>query len=484
MSWLFVLLQQLKHFIAPLVLIFVFGQQGDREELWPLVGVAALVLLSVWQYFTYRFGIADDRLVVRSGLLERSVRVIPFARIHNVALQQTLLHRLFGVAEVRLESAGGTRPEAEMRVLKMSDALALEALIRRRAHAAAPSDAESIVSADERRTLLALPLGEVIRLGLISNRGMLVVGAGFAGVSQFDSRLLGEGMEWLGRTMLDSADVAQFGPRDYVLGALAVVGAALALVRLLSVVLALLQYYGFTLTEEHDRLTVERGLLARLRTSAARRRIQAWTLREGVLHRLFGRRSLLVDTAVGDQQHNGQARSLRELAPIATPAQCDGLIAHLLPHAGWGTFDWHGVSQRQWWRLWLPSLAWVALATGALVWRFGAPGLLLLLWLPWAAYAARRHLRAAGYALNDAVLAVREGWWSRHWRWAELDKLQALRLTRSPLDRRCGTATLWLDTAGANPLAPPLRVRYLPESEARALHDRLAALMAARPMRW
>ena len=135
MSWLFVLLQQLKQFVVPLVALLFFGR-GDRNELWPLIGVGVLVVVSVWRYFTYRFGVVGDALVVRSGLLERSLRVIPFARIHNVALQQSVLHRVFGVAEVRLESAGGQKPEAEMRVLKLADALALEALVRRRGAAA------------------------------------------------------------------------------------------------------------------------------------------------------------------------------------------------------------------------------------------------------------------------------------------------------------------------------------------------------------
>src|SRR5262245_753480 len=69
MSWLFVLVQQLKQFVLPLVVLLVFGR-GDRNELWPLIGVAVLVVLSLWQYFTYRYGVAGDRLVIRSGLFE------------------------------------------------------------------------------------------------------------------------------------------------------------------------------------------------------------------------------------------------------------------------------------------------------------------------------------------------------------------------------------------------------------------------------
>src|SRR5690606_15716529 len=88
-SWLFVLLQQLRQFIVPL-LVLVFLGRGDRHALWPLVGVGALALASVWKYFTYRYRVDADRLVVRAGLLEREVRQVPFARIHNVALHQSL----------------------------------------------------------------------------------------------------------------------------------------------------------------------------------------------------------------------------------------------------------------------------------------------------------------------------------------------------------------------------------------------------------
>ena len=121
------------------------------------------------------------------------------------------------------------------------------------------------------------------------------------------------------------------------------------------------------------------------------------------------------------------------------------------------------------------------LVAAALGWRFGGWGALALLWLPWSAYKARQRAGRAAYACSDELVAVRGGWWTRHWRFAELDKLQALQLTRSPLDRRCGTATLWLDTAGAGALAPPLRIRFLPEAEAQALYARAGAHVGATP---
>jgi len=80
-------------------------------------------------------------------------------------------------------------------------------------------------------------------------------------------------------------------------------------------------------------------------------------------------------------------------------------------------------------------------------------------------------------------VAVRGGWFQRFWRFAEIDKLQALRLSQTPFDRRHGMGTLWLDTAGAGAMQPPLRIRFVDLTTARALHDRLAATLARRQPR-
>lgn len=490
MSWLFELVASLRQFIVPLVALLFFGRGGGNAyEWWALVGVAVLAVGSVVHYFTYRYRVEERSLVVRSGLLQRHLREIPFARIQNVALHQTLLHRLFGVAEVRLESAGGHKPEAQMKVLRLDDAMALEALVRRRGsaqavEAAAPTgDGTMPATAAGARTLLELPLGEVLRLGLVSNRGLLVLGGAFAASTQFDSRLVGNLMEYWGQSLFGWAESHDFAIADYLLAAGTLVVAFLALMRVLSVVLALLQFFGFRLVEEGRRLTAERGLLSRLRTSVPRRRIQAWTLEEGVVHRLLRRRSLHVDTATGTGD-GGEQRGLRELAPIATPDACDALVRHLLPRAAWPMQSWAPVHRLAWLRLATCGTLVALLAAVLLSLRFGAWGLLALAWIPWSVFAARRHAARAGFARDHALVAWRAGWWSRHWRFAEIDKLQVLQLSRSPLDRLYGMATLHLDTAGAGAFGPPLRLRYLREEDARALHRSLGAEVARRKLRW
>ncbi len=493
-SWLFVLLMQLRQFLLPLVALVVFGNRGDRDEMWSnlaaLVVIAVLVAVSILQYLTFHYRIGRDAISVRSGVISRNRREIPFARIHNVVVHQNPVHRLFGVAELRLESAGGNRPEAEMRVLRLDQALALEQLVRQRGQAVSgPADADTMpadgatgtIPTPAEEVLLQLSTADVVRVGLLSDRGWVVVLAAMGAAYQlFPRGAVNDAIEYGGRQAFGYA--SHLHPATWVWGvaALVMVAAFWVMLRVFSVAMALLRYYGFRLSEHERRLTVASGLLTRMRTSVARRRIQAWTLRETALQRWFGRRHLRIDIAAG-VPNEGERRDLRELAPLATPEACDALVQHLLPQVQWPPAQWRAVPQRGWWRLCLPALVIVPLLAAGAVWQVGAWGLLVLAWLPWSALRAYRTMARMGYHLDARYVAVRGGWWQRWWRFAELDKLQALRLSRSPLDRALGTASVWLDTAGASG-SVALCVRYLPEAEARAVFDALGqAFVKRRP---
>jgi len=492
-SWLFVLLMQLRHYLLPLVALLVFGQRGDRDPMWaqliPLSAIAALVLVSVLQYLSYRYRIGSDAITVRSGLLSRNRREIPFARIHNVEVRQNPLHRLFGVAELRLESAGGVRPEAEMRVLRLDQALALERLVRQRGQAPRPATADAPPVAAPRdeeeveQVLLRLSPWDVVRMGLLSNRGWALAVAAFGVLFQTVPRpVMDDAIQRGGRQAFGFVSHLHPG----MAGAMLLLAATLLLgwlaLRVLSVVLTVLRYHGFTLSERERRLTVSTGLLSRTRSSVARRRIQAWTLSEGTLQRWFGLRQLRIDSAAGGPSRDDD-RALRELAPLAAARSCDGLVRHLLPQLHWPPAQWQMLPQRGWWRLCLGSLLMVPLLAAGAYWRWGSWGLLVLAWLPVALLVAHRQMARMGWHLDDQFVAVRGGWWKRWWRWAELDKVQGLRLQRSPLDKLLGTASLQLDTAGAHGDVA-LALRYLPQAQAQQVMDQLATALARRKLRW
>lgn len=482
LSWLFVLLQQLRQFLLPLIVLVLFGA-GNRNEWWGLLAVIALVLVSIWQFYTYRYSIGSDSLQVRSGLFERTLREIPFHRIHNVDLRQSALHRLFGVAEVQLESAAGKRPEAEMRVLSLADAQALEALIRSHAPNAAGAQAGPTqpIAAPAVTVLLALPLAEVVRLGLLSRRGLIAVGAGLAALSQIDADVLAGPIERGLRAVWSWMDLHPLTTGGYVIASVLSVVLLVLILQGLSIALAVLQYSHFRLSRLGQRLTIERGLLSRARSSASLRRLQAWTLHAGIAQRMLRRRSLTVAnaTTAGDDDQ----RSFGHIAPIARPAQCDALITQLLPQARWPVHIWQRPDPRARWPLAMPGLTLGMLLAILACWHLGPIGLLALLYAAWSLFAAGRRAHWSGWHLGDAVISIREGWLARRWRLAELDKLQVVNLRRSPLQRSLGLATLSMETAGSG-AGTVLRIAHMPLRQAQRLQTQLLAHIARRPMAW
>jgi putative membrane protein len=481
LSWLFVLLASLREFAVPLLAALVFGSRSESPwELIGLIGGGLLAVNAVVAYFSYRFRIDHDELMIRSGVFQRQLRHIPFRRIHNVTVHQNLLHRLLGVAEVKLESAGGVKPEAHMRVLRLSDAQALEALVRRRGASADSSQPEPAGSPP----LLALDTAELVRLGLISNRGMVLVAAIVGLLAQSGSNVFSNLVERASAPVIGWFESAEMGLLSWIVGGLLVFLMLAAALRLLSVLLAIARFHGFTLQQEEDRLRVDAGLLTRIRANAPLRRIQAWHRHESLLHRWFGRQSLSVDTATTVAAD--QTNALRELVPLATAERIDGLLAGWLPDADWQRRQWRPIHPRAWRRmLKLPVFLTLA-ASVTLSLRVGPMAFWLLLLLPWWLLRARKLADCLRYSVDPHLVAIRSGWLGRHWRFAEIAKLQGLRLTRSPFDRRTGMATLWLDTAGAsgNPMAPTLRIPYLPEAEARRLLTDLSERIAATRLKW
>jgi putative membrane protein len=88
---------------------------------WVLMMAVAVVFgtlayaLPAWWYAT--FGLREDHLVVHSGLVMRSSREVPLSRLQAVDVVRPLLLQVFGMAELRIELAGGDGSDIRLRCL-------------------------------------------------------------------------------------------------------------------------------------------------------------------------------------------------------------------------------------------------------------------------------------------------------------------------------------------------------------------------------
>ena len=104
------------------------------------------VIASALRYLTFRLRYDPRELVIRSGLLFRNERHVPFAKIQNLDAVQNAFHRLLGVVEIRVQTGGGKDDEARLSVLPIA---AFEEMRQRvfegRAGGPAPSTSDDTV---------------------------------------------------------------------------------------------------------------------------------------------------------------------------------------------------------------------------------------------------------------------------------------------------------------------------------------------------
>nr|WP_243708796.1 PH domain-containing protein [Actinomadura sp. GC306] len=81
----------------------------------------------LWVWLALRFRVDGDDLVVETGLLRKNKRRIPLSRIQAIDLVRPLVTRVFALAEVRVELAGGERSEISLRYLGRHSAQQLRA---------------------------------------------------------------------------------------------------------------------------------------------------------------------------------------------------------------------------------------------------------------------------------------------------------------------------------------------------------------------
>ncbi len=479
-SWLFVLLTQLRPMVFPLVLLLLFGR-GDRWVFFGALGAVGLSLYAIVYSVGFRYRLQGEELIVREGIFNRTERHIPLARIHNVVQRRNPLHRLFGVTELRLESAGGVKPEAVMNVIARREADRLEHLLREgTGHSTALHASAGEADAAAPEVLHSLGFGELVRLGVSSNRGVIALAALWGASFQFDVdyREL-PFVDAIATSLQKSAwgFVGAHGVVSVLIVALGMLLLVWLLLRLLSVAIAIIKFHGFRLERQGQRIVSESGLLTRTRAGATPRRIQRVTVRQSWLLARMHRVSLEVTLAGANVQGERQSR-LRWLAPIATLPAARRILAEIRPEADWTRDDWRPLHPRAAWRIfkWPALVVFAVAGVAGLANPWAWWGWLLL---PWLWLGARGRARFAAYSVDSVTFAARDGWLSHRWDSVRLRDIQAVQLRETPGDRRNGMARVAVASAGGSGIsASPIEVAWLPLAEAVALRDRLRGVVS------
>src|ERR687894_508035 len=406
-----------------------------------LAGVAVLaVLATVWGFLSWRattYGVVGESFRLRQGVFQKSERTIPLDHVQSVDTVQRIVQRIFGVYEVRVETAGGGASEPDASLPALSRGATEE--LRRGIEGARrePAGAEEA------------PGPEVLRR--LSTRDLLIARAtsGQIGVAL---SLLAVGSqvfdEFLSEAFLRNL-VESLAPNALVVVLILVPVVAL-FAWLLAIAGTVLAHFGFTLSREGDFLYIKRGLLERREATIPLGRIQAVRVSEGLLRQPFGLSSLRVESA-GYGEDAGVSTTLFPLLPRK---EVEELLAGAAPEFA-GAPGIEPLPRRSLRRYVFRAtflyliFAFAAALVSNLVFH-SALGFFGLFLIPPAAAYGWLCYRDAGWAFEEGRLIVRHRSLGRKTAIAPRLHLQSRGMVSSPFQRRVRLATFLAEVASGS----------------------------------
>ncbi|MEU0571758.1 PH domain-containing protein [Nonomuraea sp. NPDC005983] len=294
--------RMLPSLLVPLVGLLFVGGFSARSYAWAAFGVGATVVFAVIRWATFSYQILGDRLEIKRSLISRSVRTIPLERIRGVDVSTPPMHRLLGLAVLKIDTgaSGGDEEEGELDGVTLHEAERLKSVLLRRARAAHPEQV-SVPAGPSERPLFKVPRAWLL-YGPLSGAYLLTpfaLAGGAIGLAfQWGDNLgFGRDAAWtVGEWLWD---------HPFVLMAF-----ALALVLAMPVaggVMYAVFNWDFTLKSRDGYLVAERGLINRRSVSLESRRVRGYEIVDGLAERWAGVvRAWAIVTGLGDSQTRGQ----------------------------------------------------------------------------------------------------------------------------------------------------------------------------------
>lgn len=412
----------------------VTGESWVRHVPWwaAVLGVLGLGVLAgggtaAGWWFT-RYVLDATELRQTSGILVHTSRRVPYERIQSVDVTEPFLARVLGLAQLDVESAGGSDSTTSLKYLPLHEAQHMRAWLLERAggtQAPEPTPEAASTGVEGGQPLPAaagptdrvvvplkqLVLGTFLRLDVALTALVALV-------------LLAVGV--VGGFVMDDWAVVFFA-----------VPVLLGLGQMLAT--RVVQNWGFTLERRGRTLRIERGLLSRVSQTVPLDRVQGLIVAEPLVWRRLGWAHLEVDVAgygAGSSSDDG-LEDRATLLPVAARSDALALVTRML-----GGVDVEAVPRTA-----APRRA---RTLDPLQWR-------------------RRWL-----GLDDQVLVSRRGRFRLVTHVAPVRKIQSAGLTQGPVQRRLGLATLVVHAPPGPLLAD---AENLDASDVRAALERLRPLL-------
>lgn len=437
---------------------------------------ALLVVYSALRFYFFQFRLHQGSIEIRSGVLSKKHLNLPFERVQNVKLEQPIYYRFADYVCLVLDTAGSAEQEAKVVALPASLAESMKGEILKFQHKQQNQHKidNNLESTDESSqaneiVLNTRSISDLVIHGLTSNRIWIILGA----AAPFYDDLASTISERLGDIGIDLASYFDSQVQSWWLIGLYAISLTMiimAFLALLSVLGAVVTFYGYKLTKLEDKYIRRSGLITRHEVSMRLSRLQMVVHKQDWLDRLLGRVNLKFEQ-VNNQFQNLDAGALssRIIVPSVTAEQAHELTRDAYPDSQLATINFNPINQRFIYRyvglFWAPIFLLLSaififyehytqlvfLALGFL----SCTGLVILRWYRW------------GYANDQHFIYVRKGLFGIDYFCFPIFKIQQTKRIQSVLMKKHQLCSIEFVLASGSASVP-----FLNESNADHLLDK------------
>lgn len=423
-----------RSFIVVVAAVSAMWRELLRGDLGPL-GYVLLALLAAGGIYGYaswfrtKYWIEQDELRIDTGVLSRQSRRIRIDRLQGIDVVQPFAARLFRLAELRMDVAGGSAREGSLAFLTLRDASMLrDSLLERRDDLVRP--APTLDGAPPGAQ--AMPGGASAPLRVLARVDLGTLVLSLLASTQAVSAAL---------VLLAVAATSTFADNTGAASALLPIAGGIGLV----LFRRFAGGFRFVLSATEGGRQVSRGLFELTTQTISLSRVQGLVLSEPLMWQSWGWAKLDVSIAGYSSGQDNEGVGASTLLPVGPRVLAIAIAADMLGEAG------HRAGRSvvaPTLRPPPPRARWVAPVTRTLL----------------------------GFGLDADVVVSRQGWLVRRTHIVPHARVQSLRLTQGPLQRRLHLVDLHVDSP-PGPVA--VRGRHRDAAEGRALLDQERVASAA-----
>lgn len=321
----------LKSWMLPLVIVVVADLFRDGINLGGIISSLVIIIIPaifllvfrLINWLTFRYWFEDEELRVQYGLFVKKKRFIPFERIQSFNYKESIFHRIFGLVQVNIETAGGSEPEVVLSAITKEAAEQIERVSRKakQQNTEELMTEETEVQEEVATTIYKMSTKDLFILATTSNSiGVILSGLG-AALSQVTDYIPYK------RVFDELHIVMKYG--FIVITFLVFI--FFLIVWLISVAFTYINYYGFTVTELNNRLTITRGLIEKKRITVPINRVQAIKIVENPLRQWIGYGTVIVESVGGNFEEDMKVT----LFPLIAKREMFHPLTKLFPQFNW-----------------------------------------------------------------------------------------------------------------------------------------------------